>query len=340
MLSSRGWLYTNQSYVKQTPEQNDTLSVYSIKNSPLHSDYEDNIDDEMSIPTTLKERKQIKKEKNMLRKKVSAKLKPPNRKPHKEISQKALLCPECGQEFNQAKKYDRIITFTNHMRKHQVNKFSCDCPEVPKLLIHPALSSPGELLNFGSIFLQKERHMREHHMGWFGCKQCLQSFDAQNKLDTHVKTHDTSFVCVQCGFETNSKSNLLYHTYKEHDTVQVTCPDCNKVYENAQTLRKHERKVHREKSCDICGAVVKNLKGHMEAIHSKDSDKKAQCLDCGKGFIDKTKLKNHQMNVHIKSNPFKCRYGCDMGYNDASNRNSHEKKLHGGLYKGEEQMKD
>ena len=30
------------------------------------------------------------------------------------------------------------------------------------------------------------------------------------------------------------------------------------------------------------------------------------------------------------------RYGCDIGYNDVSNRNSHEKKKHGGLFNGAE----
>ena len=38
------------------------------------------------------------------------------------------------------------------------------------------------------------------------------------------------------------------------------------------------------------------------------------------------------MNVHIRSRPYNCRYGCNMAYNDVSNRNSHEKKKHGGLF--------
>ena len=35
-------------------------------------------------------------------------------------------------------------------------------------------------------------------------------------------------------------------------------------------------------------------------------------------------------------NMFFFRYGCDIGYNDVSNRNSHEKKKHGGLFNGAE----
>ena len=38
------------------------------------------------------------------------------------------------------------------------------------------------------------------------------------------------------------------------------------------------------------------------------------------------------MNVHLKLRPYKCRFGCDFGYNDFSNRNAHEKKKHGGRY--------
>ena len=38
------------------------------------------------------------------------------------------------------------------------------------------------------------------------------------------------------------------------------------------------------------------------------------------------------MNVHLRLRPFKCRYGCEFGYNDPANRNSHERKKHGKIY--------
>ena len=60
--------------------------------------------------------------------------------------------------------------------------------------------------------------------------------------------------------------------------------------------------------------------------------KKHQCQDCEKGFISKHALDNHVMNVHLKLRPYKCRYGCEFGYNDPANRNSHERKKHGKLY--------
>ena len=38
------------------------------------------------------------------------------------------------------------------------------------------------------------------------------------------------------------------------------------------------------------------------------------------------------MNVHIKSQPVRCRYGCSNTYNDRSNMAAHERRRHGGVY--------
>ena len=88
----------------------------------------------------------------------------------------------------------------------------------------------------------------------------------------------------------------------------------------------------KSEQCTICGAVVLRLKDHIRSVHTADEDKRFVCNFCGKGFFDKKKLENHKMNVHLKLRPHRCRYGCDIGYNDTSNRNAHEKKKHGGLF--------
>ena len=72
----------------------------------------------------------------------------------------------------------------------------------------------------------------------------------------------------------------------------------------------------------------------MIAMHTDDRDKRFQCIDCGKGFIERNKLEKHKMNVHLKLRPYICRVdGCDVSYNDASNRNQHEKRVHGAVQK-------
>ena len=71
-------------------------------------------------------------------------------------------------------------------------------------------------------------------------------------------------------------------------------------------------------------------------MHTADEEKSFQCQECGKGFHKLDALKKHQMSVHLKLRPYKCRYGCTFAYNDQGNRNAHEKKTHGQLYKPNE----
>ena len=52
------------------------------------------------------------------------------------------------------------------------------------------------------------------------------------------------------------------------------------------------------------------------------------------GYAHKTKLESHQMNVHIRARPYKCRVeNCDADFNELANRNAHEKNVHQYNYK-------
>ena len=63
-------------------------------------------------------------------------------------------------------------------------------------------------------------------------------------------------------------------------------------------------------------------------MHTKEADRGLKCEVCGKGFVDNGKLRDH-MNIHLNLKPYKCREGCDMAYSDRSNRNQHERRVHG-----------
>ena len=70
----------------------------------------------------------------------------------------------------------------------------------------------------------------------------------------------------------------------------------------------------------------------MHNIHQSNAEKKHQCSMCEKAFVEKSKLKAHMSSVHLKDTPYHCRYECGRAYNDASNRNAHEKRNHGSLH--------
>ena len=225
----------------------------------------------------------------------------------------SLLCQECGKVFKNNTSQDRH-KYDNHVAKHKIDKFSCDCD-----------------IQLNSL-AERERHMKVDHLGWFGCQQCILAFKNRDMQEKHTETHSVSFICDICGYVGNTKSNLSEHKKRIHETNIVKCPDCEKIFKNDQRLMHHKRKVHMARQCPICGEIFKTLRVHLNTVHKSDSEKKYQCQECGKGFYDRSKLESHRMSIHIKSRPHRCRYGCDIGYNDVSNRNSHEKKKHGGLF--------
>ena len=144
------------------------------------------------------------------------------------------------------------------------------------------------------------------------------------------------FICNNCGKSFSSKGGMKRHIMVEHTKVEIPkpfiCDKCDYCCENKAGLRKH-METHEEKMpCPECGERVRHLKLHMRAVHTPDELRKFQCQDCGKGFDGVKKLESHRMNVHLKLRPYNCRYGCDISYNDASNRNHHEKKTHGKIF--------
>ena len=141
-------------------------------------------------------------------------------------------------------------------------------------------------------------------------------------------------MCNICGKEV---SDVKSHTKKVHEFMSLQpktefCDICGKGFVNRDGLLKH-LKIHKERlPCPQCGIKVRNVDNHIEAVHTPDELKSHQCPDCGKGFINTLNLEKHQMNVHLKLRPYRCRYGCADSYNDISNRNQHEKKKHGKLF--------
>ena len=237
------------------------------------------------------------------------------------------LCIECGKEFPRRSYKDVSQAFKRHLLKHQVENFSCECPGLPKVFIKPGQERVGK------DFRQKERHMKVEHLGWLGCQECIKCLENQEELTKHVKKHKQLFYCDLCAFVAQNREALKHHSKTKHDTGDHHCPECEKVFNSSFALNKHIPKVHRASACRICGAVLKNMKLHMQERHIDDADKKYHCEDCGKGFMDKQRMNDHRMNIHIKSQPHKCRYGCENRYNSPSNRNAHEKRNHRALYR-------
>ena len=180
-----------------------------------------------------------------------------------------------------------------------------------------------------------DNHMRNYHdSSRSKCSTCFKVMLTE-KLEDHKKSCEKlSLVCSTCGKAFSSKCGLDNHirTWHEVQKAGQKCDKCGKLFVRKELLKIHMRSHEEKTPCPECGVKVRRLNLHMKLVHTPDDQQPHQCQDCGKGFIDMKSLKDHRMNVHLKLRPYNCRYGCDIAYNDTSNRNQHEKKTHGKLF--------
>ena len=191
-----------------------------------------------------------------------------------------------------------------------------------------------------------EYHKKYKHSieGQTICSTCKKSFPHND-----FPNHDCNqFICNDCGKILKTEASLGKHIQNVHRINERThfCNICGKGFRHKRVLKSHIDKVHENKNqrtpCPECGQNVVNLRSHMRSIHTPDDQKTCQCQHCGKGFWEQHSLDKHIMNMHLKLRPYNCRYGCEISYNDVSNRNHHEKRKHGKYFISieEEKMKE
>jgi hypothetical protein len=76
-------------------------------------------------------------------------------KPYTIVKGETSVCRQCGFSTQDS------LEFLEHLRRHQVEGFQCECPGVPLAGVE------GEPIT--REFMVKERHIRVHHLGWIGC---------------------------------------------------------------------------------------------------------------------------------------------------------------------------
>uniref|UniRef100_A0A8D8W911 Zinc finger and SCAN domain-containing protein 5B n=2 Tax=Cacopsylla melanoneura TaxID=428564 RepID=A0A8D8W911_9HEMI len=156
------------------------------------------------------------------------------------------------------------------------------------------------------------------------CAYCTKVYIMKNDLKNHlVEDHDHSklvvqdveianaeqFACTICNIKFDFAIDLAHHTNKEH--TKYECEHCNKVYNQAYTLKKHmktctpetaaetkgrgrENKTTGPPICELCDKQFKrnwNLKQHLQKIH--------KVLDFEYPTVRHTvQLKQHLQKIH------------------------------------------
>ena len=242
----------------------------------------------------------------------------------KEVKKKNMKCHlDVVHEKDPERKKRRTITNLN------VSKQSITCELCGKEVRKKNMKRHLEITHGKDP--EKKRAQREK----LPCELCgkeIRISSMSNHLLRHARP-DKKETCSICG---EQKTSVKQHMLNVHGIgeplLKVSCHVCGKIFKSKFHLTAHLRTHEEKRPCTVCGAQVKQMKNHMSEFHTPNDQKKHKCPDCGKGFHQTTKLAQHRINVHLRDRPFPCRYGCEFRYNDASNRNSHENKKHGGLF--------
>lgn len=124
----------------------------------------------------------------------------------------------------------------------------------------------------------------------------------------HISSHFVD--CHECGITFQSDKRLKQHINKVHSVKTYLCPECNDNFKTSTHKLKHLRLCHSDKypqfTCSLCklSFVQKNkLTEHLLKLHLKE--KNFLCSDCGQSFFFKKQLRKHRLQ-HSTERLFKC----------------------------------
>ena len=151
----------------------------------------------------------------------------------------------------------------------------------------------------------------------FWCQICSKKL----QLAKEMKKKESK-VCPECGV---SVQNLSGHLTRNHNRETQICEICSREYPSLIHLTAHRKKVHEKIPCTQCGKLfaAKVMNRHIQSAHTPDDQKKFRCDTCGKGFIDKQRLSEHN-NIHTGAKPYVCKY-CPLGFASRGTHAMHEK---------------
>ncbi|CAH0602303.1 unnamed protein product [Chrysodeixis includens] len=122
--------------------------------------------------------------------------------------------------------------------------------------------------------------------------------------------------CAECGKHFSSRKTYKYHLNVLHKGQnRYPCPRCGKVYQwksnLGRHLRSHKARDSGELYCETCDkrfASVATYRQHLRVSrrHVPESDFSFMCNECGKKFVNKTRLRDHIDWEHLKKIKFRC----------------------------------
>lgn len=138
----------------------------------------------------------------------------------------------------------------------------------------------------------------------FVCEICAESFKTRCTLLNHKKTHDENIDVYTCPI---CKKVLVSHQgYKMHikshraaDKISVkSCHYCDRKFKLKVNLKQHIRKIHIEKSNQVCNFCKKSYGERHTCSAMSKTNGRYSCTICSLHFGHKYSLSRHYTKVH------------------------------------------
>lgn len=185
----------------------------------------------------------------------------------------------------------------------------------------------GELIKEKDFNYHKQRHTPGNELS---CDKCGKFFISLVALRKHgLRVHGMELKCEECGRDFSKPEYFIRHVKFGHAVKSYTCVICNYATPESNQLRMHMEKRHLKNytlHCKICGRGFfdkSSLREH-ENIHSGVSP--YQCEACGESFKLKSTLRAHKIRFHAYLFPHECKI-CGKGLSTLGGLKSHL-KLH------------
>ncbi|XP_062250587.1 zinc finger protein 333-like [Platichthys flesus] len=144
----------------------------------------------------------------------------------------------------------------------------------------------------------------------FYCNICSLSFLKRATVNLHLAVHagngllkstGTELVCIDCGRESKSISQMISHIKTHTGEKLFACPICGKGYKFKGNMKVHMQNHNEERrfGCDICGKRFHrsfSLKSHLKQRHMEY--KAFGCTQCSQRFALLIEFRQHMKNAH------------------------------------------